>query len=278
MANAQFRAVCLVVLLISATFFSALLFLPQFQQKILGYTPLEAGLGLLPFMGMFAVTSFVAGRFYDRLGPKVIVSAGAACMCGGGLLISLVDRSSGIGALVPGMLVLGVGTGLFYSSVTTAAVTALDPSRAGLAGGIVYMFQVAGGSIGLGLTTAVFTTASQDKLQADAIGLSERETEAVDGLLAGTKTAASEAERFTAEAFSISKSWCARRSWPGCSGAFASRPSSPWPAWSCRPSTWEASGLGDPPLRAYLTSKTSEPPKWLAYSAAPVIFIALILS
>jgi EmrB/QacA subfamily drug resistance transporter len=190
MSNVQFRAVCLVVLLISATFFAALLFLPQFQQKILGYSPLEAGLGLLPFMGMFAATSFVAGRFYDRLGPKVIVSSGAACMCLGGLLISFVGRHSGVGALVPGMLVLGTGTGLFYSSVTTAGVTALDPSRAGLAGGIVYMFQVAGGSIGLGLTTAIFTTASQDTLQRDAAGLTDRQNEAADGLLAGTSSAA----------------------------------------------------------------------------------------
>ena len=98
------------------------------------------------------------------------------------------------------MLVLGMGTGLFYSSVTTAGVTALDPSRSGLAGGIVYMFQVAGGSIGLGLTTAIFTTASQDTLQKAALGLSERQTEAADGLLAGTETAAKLGRDFSAEA------------------------------------------------------------------------------
>ena len=57
------------------------------------------------------------------------------------------------------MVVLGIGVGLFYSSVTTAAVTALDPSRAGLAGGIVYMFQIGGGSIGLGLNTAIVVVA-----------------------------------------------------------------------------------------------------------------------
>ena len=200
MSNVQFRAVCLVTLLISATFFAALFYLPQFQQKILGYTPLEAGLGLLPFMGMFAATSFVAGRFYERLGPKVIVTTGAALLCLGGLLISFVGRKSGLGDLVPGMLILGVGTGLFYSSVTTAGVTALDPSRAGLAGGIVYMFQVAGGSIGLGLTTAIFTTASQDTLQKDVTDLSEREVEAADGLLAGTETALRLAGEFSREA------------------------------------------------------------------------------
>ena len=50
--------------------------------------------------------------------------------------------------------------GLFYSSVTTAAVTALDPSRSSLAGGVVYMCQVAGGAIGLGLNTAIVLSAA----------------------------------------------------------------------------------------------------------------------
>ena len=58
------------------------------------------------------------------------------------------------------MVVLGVGVGLFYSSITTAAVTALDPSRSSLAGGIVYMCQIAGGAIGLGLNTAIVASAS----------------------------------------------------------------------------------------------------------------------
>jgi hypothetical protein len=69
-------------------------------------------------------------------------------------------------------------------------VTALDPSRSSLAGGIVYMFQVAGGSVGLGLTTTVFTTASVDKLQSAATGLSSSEISDVQGVLAGTDSAA----------------------------------------------------------------------------------------
>ncbi len=58
------------------------------------------------------------------------------------------------------MVVLGIGCGLFYSSITTAAVTALDPSRASLAGGIVYMCQIAGGSVGLGVNTAIVVSGS----------------------------------------------------------------------------------------------------------------------
>jgi MFS family permease len=150
--NRAFASACLAVLLMSAVFFASLLYLPQFEQKILGWSPLGAGAGLLPMMGVFAVTSFVAGPLYERLGAKLVLSAGAVCLCLGSFLVSLIDAGSGFGSLVPGMIVLGLGVGLFYSSVTTAAVTALDPARASLAGGIVYMFQIAGGSIGLRLT------------------------------------------------------------------------------------------------------------------------------
>ena len=55
MANESFRASCLAILLMSATFFAALLYLPQFMQHQLGYSPLEAGVGLLPFLATFAV-------------------------------------------------------------------------------------------------------------------------------------------------------------------------------------------------------------------------------
>jgi EmrB/QacA subfamily drug resistance transporter len=190
MGNPAFRAACLTTLCMSAVFFVVLLFLPQFMQKILGYSPLEAGVGLLPLMGVFAIVSFGAGPLYERIGAKATVSAGAAGVTLGIFLISLIERDSGWAALVPGMVVTGLGIGLFYSAITTAAVTAVDPSRTSLAGGIVYMFQIAGGSVGLGLTTTVFTTASEDRLQRDTKGLSEKEIEEVQGALAGTESAA----------------------------------------------------------------------------------------
>jgi len=199
MGNVGFRAACLATALTSGVFFASLLFLPQFLQKILGWSPLEAGAGLLPMMAVCAVTSFVAGGLYARLGAKLIVCAGAACLALGALLISLVDRDSGFGSLVPGMVVMGVGVGLFYSSITTAGVTALDPSRASLAGGIVFMSQIAGGSLGLGLTTSVFVTASEDRLQKDLAGsrLATNEVDTLHGALAGTESAAQILARFS---------------------------------------------------------------------------------
>lgn len=157
--NRSFLPACITVLLMSAIFFAALLYLPQFMTKVLDYSAAASGVGLLPMMGTFAVTSFVAGPLYERMGPKLIVSLGAAFLAAGIFLLSRVYPTTTYDGLVTGMVVLGIGVGLFYSSITTAAVTALDPSRSSLAGGIVYMFQIAGGSIGLGLNTAIVVTA-----------------------------------------------------------------------------------------------------------------------
>jgi EmrB/QacA subfamily drug resistance transporter len=193
LGNRDFSAACLTVLLMSAIFFASLLYLPQFLQKILGYSPLRSGAGLLPMMGMFALTSFVAGPLYTRLGAKLIVALGAAAIAIGIFLLSLIATTADYGDLVVGMLILGVGIGLFYSSITTAAVTALAASRAALAGGIVYMFQIAGGSIGLGLNTTVFSARSEGNLDAQIAALGTRVTDhqsdLAHGILVGTKSA-----------------------------------------------------------------------------------------
>jgi MFS family permease len=192
MRNRKFSAACLAVLLLSAIFFSVLLFVPQFMEKILGFSPLKSGAGLLPMMGTFALTSFVAGPLYGRLGPKLIVSLGAAAIGLGTLLLSFIGENASYGALVASLLVLGIGVGLFYSSVTTAAVTVLDPARAALAGGIVYMFQIAGGSIGLGFNTTLFTTRSHNVLDSHVAALgtkiTDTQSDLVHGILAGTRS------------------------------------------------------------------------------------------
>jgi MFS family permease len=158
--NREFRSAVTAVLLMSMTFFTALVYLPQFMEKQLGYSPLRAGVGMLPLMIVFGGSSFVAGRLYERLGAKPIVVSGAACLPVGMVLLSLLQSGSSYALLVPGMVLLGLGTGLFYSSAFTAAVSSLRPERASLASGILYMFQVAGGSIGLGIATTIVATSS----------------------------------------------------------------------------------------------------------------------
>jgi predicted MFS family arabinose efflux permease len=191
LANRPFRAACLTVLMLSAVFFSAILYIPQLMEKVLGFTALKAGVGMLPMLAVFAVVAFIAGRLYDRLGGRRVIIAGTALLAAGPLVVSFFGPDSGYGVVVPGLVLIGVGAGLFYPSITTAAVTMLVAARSSLAGGITYMFQIAGGAIGLGLTTALFTSRSEDLVvsKASAAGLQMTGDQAgvIHGVLAGTE-------------------------------------------------------------------------------------------
>ncbi|HEX4625656.1 MAG TPA: MFS transporter [Solirubrobacteraceae bacterium] len=202
MRNREFMAAALSVLMMSATFFAILVYVPQFLVKVLGYGPLKSGIGFLPMMGTFAVVSFVAGALYNRLGAKPILIVGAACLTAAPFLLSTVGADSGYIALVPGMVVMGFGVGLFYSTITTAGVGALDKSRASLAGGIVYMCQIAGGSVGLGLTTAIISAVAADHVSASAVAdtLTHNQELAVNKVLAGTDSGQALLHQFPAMA------------------------------------------------------------------------------
>jgi MFS family permease len=157
MSNRDFTYTCIAILLMSAVFFAAMLYLPQLMIKVLDFSPVGAGAGMLPMMATFAAVSFVAGNLYARFGSKPLLILGSLCIAAGPAMVAALAGEETYGAIVPGMAVLGLGIGLFYPTATAVA-----ESRRSLAGAIVYMFQIAGGSVGLGLTTTVFTEAGED--------------------------------------------------------------------------------------------------------------------
>lgn len=155
MNNLVFSMSALTTLFIAAVFFGAMVYLPQFMTKQLGFSAMDAGLGIAPMMFTFALVSFGSGRVYDALGPKISVSIGILGLVAGMFLLSRLNASTTYIQLVPGMIVLGVGIAFFYSTITPVAVTALGSDRASLASGIIYMVNVAGGALGLGMNTAI---------------------------------------------------------------------------------------------------------------------------
>lgn len=111
----------------------------------------------------------------------------------GVFLLSRIEADFTYLSLVPGMCVIGLGLGLFLSSNVAAAVASFDPSRSSLAGGLVLMFQIAGGALGLGITTAYFVASSRVELKSElareGINLSSGQLETVQGVLSGAESA-----------------------------------------------------------------------------------------
>lgn len=191
--NASLRWACFAILSMSTIFFAALFYLPQYFQKILDEGTLAAGIMLLPFVATFAMGSFAETWLVNRVGMKAVITVGAVFMFAGAMLLALmVDQTSTYASLLPGMIALGLGVGFFYSTITTAALTSVDPSRSSLAGGLLYMFQIAGGSIGLAITTTIFLATSSNEVDraSQELGLSLSSSELLDaqGVLVGTET------------------------------------------------------------------------------------------
>ncbi len=107
----------------------------------------------------FAVVSFLASPLYNLLGARTVVIVGAVCLAIGVFVLALTVGTD-YPALVPGLVIVGIGVGLFYSAITTAAITTVSADDGSLGGGIIYMGNVAGGSIGIGLSTAIVLAAS----------------------------------------------------------------------------------------------------------------------
>jgi EmrB/QacA subfamily drug resistance transporter len=170
MTNRVFAAACLTTLLASGTWFAVLLYGPQFMQKVLGFSALGSGVGFLPLMLVYTGASFAAGPLYNRLGGRVLLLVGAACLALGALGFSLVGAGSPYYATLPSFAVLGIGVGFFYSTLTNLAITSLDPSRTSVGGGLLFMFQLVGGAIGVVLTTAVVFSAGGDLAGSTAAG------------------------------------------------------------------------------------------------------------
>lgn len=159
LSSRQFTSALVSVLMMSAIYFGILLYIPQFTQKQLGWSALEAGAGLLPVMLVFATASFLAGSLYNWVGARIVIGVGASALTIGVLWLAL-TIGSGYLVLVPGLVVVGVGVGLYYSATTTAAVTSVASEDNSLAGGIIFMGNVAGGALGIGLNTAIVLAAA----------------------------------------------------------------------------------------------------------------------
>lgn len=170
MNNKRFMVSGAMMPLAIPAFFSILLFIPQYLEKFYGYTPVDSGAALVPMLLVFALTAPVSGTVYNRLGPRLSIFTGMALLCVGTVLILLFGFGISYAGMVPGLVLFGIGVGFSIPSITTAAVGAVDEARASLAGGIIYMFELAGGALGLAVITTIFTDAVRKDV---AVKLSE---------------------------------------------------------------------------------------------------------
>ena len=142
-------------------FFSLFFFATLYMQEILHYSPLKAGAAYLPITAGFAVAGAVASQLITRIGTRPVVVAGCLIAAVGIYLVSRVPLTgSYVTDLLPGFLLLSLGAGPVFISVTAAANAGVPPGRAGLAAGLLNSSQQVGSALGLAILSAVAITST----------------------------------------------------------------------------------------------------------------------
>jgi predicted MFS family arabinose efflux permease len=139
-------------------------FLTLYLQDVLGYSPAQAGLRLLPLSGMILVFAPVAGKLSDRVGSRGFMTAGPAITAAGlGLLLLTEPGTPYTAALLPAFLAMGAGWAITLAPMSTAVMGSVEPGRAGLASAAANTSRELGGVLGVAslgaLATAVFNRA-----------------------------------------------------------------------------------------------------------------------
>jgi MFS family permease len=160
----QFAGANLVAIVISFAMLAQFFFMALYMQNILGYSALQAGVRFLPSTLMIIVIAPIAGRLSDKIGPKPLIMAGLSLLALSLFLQSQITVDSGYGTLLPAFMVLGVGIALTMSPMSTAAMNAVDVSKAGVASGVLSMGRMVGGSLGVAVTGALFQSTFSSRL------------------------------------------------------------------------------------------------------------------
>jgi MFS family permease len=141
----NFRGDTLVLFCIQFALTGITVFGAIYAQDLLGFSPVEAGLALLPLTIPVLIVAPLAGRLCDRFGPRVPVTVGMLLVGASLFWFAATQHEFTYGLLVPGYIAAGVGIALVMSPSNTDAMNAAPAELRGEASGVVQTVRQVGG-------------------------------------------------------------------------------------------------------------------------------------
>ena len=144
-------------------------FTTQYLQNVLGFTPLEAGIGFLPMTVVNFAVAMLIPRIVRRMGEAIPLVLGVALTLIGMIWLSQLgpDSSYLLSVALP-MVAIGAGQGLVFAPLTSAGLLGASAEDAGAASGLVNTFHQLGSSLGLGILVAVAAAAGSSGIESAA--------------------------------------------------------------------------------------------------------------
>jgi EmrB/QacA subfamily drug resistance transporter len=143
-----------------ATFFS----LALYMQDILRFSPLQTGVRFLPTTICVMFAGPLAGRLADRIGSRLLMAGGLVSVAASMFWMTGITTHSSYGYLVISFILQGLGIGFVMSPMSTAAMNAVDRTKAGVASGVLSMTRMVGSTFGVAALGAIIASVGRSQL------------------------------------------------------------------------------------------------------------------
>jgi EmrB/QacA subfamily drug resistance transporter len=138
--------------------FGSIFLLSQYLQGVLGYSPTEAGLRMLPWTGMPMLVAPIAGYLSDRFGGRPVVVTGLALQAVGLALFAMVIApDASYAAQLPALMIGGAGMALYFAPAASLVMSSVRPAEQGIASGANNALREVGGALGVAVLASVFS-------------------------------------------------------------------------------------------------------------------------
>ncbi|MFB7410160.1 MFS transporter [Streptomyces sp. NPDC056202] len=155
--NRAFSGINAASLLMFLGMFGSIFLLSQYMQGVLGYSPTEAGLRMLPWTGMPMIVAPLAGALSDRVGGRPVVAAGLTLQAIGLAWFALVlTPDASYTAQLPALVVSGIGMALYFAPAANLVMSSVRPSEQGIASGANNALREVGGALGVAVMASIF--------------------------------------------------------------------------------------------------------------------------
>ncbi len=155
--NRTFTAANVASLLMFFGMFGSIFLLAQFFQTVQGYSPLQAGLRILPWTAMPIFVAPIAGALSDRIGGRPLMVTGLGLQAAGLAWIAAVSTPTvAYSALVVPFILSGVGMALYFAPVANVVLSSVRPEEEGQASGANNAIRELGGVFGVAVLASVF--------------------------------------------------------------------------------------------------------------------------
>jgi EmrB/QacA subfamily drug resistance transporter len=137
--------------------FGSIFLLSQYMQGVLGYSPTEAGLRMLPWTGMPMLVAPLAGIMADRIGGRPVVATGLFLQALGlGYMSVVATTDASYAAQLPALIISGIGMALFFAPASHLVMSSVPPREQGIASGANNAMREVGGALGVAVMASIF--------------------------------------------------------------------------------------------------------------------------